>query len=266
MKVERPRARSSAAPTRENSRSTTPIRARAPARSCRSAPARDQRVLAQEGRLAGHVRAGEQPDRAGALRRPGGDRSQSLAMNGWPSRFSACSTTGCRPPSIDEASERRPRAAHNCRSTASCASAVATSSSAKRLRRGAQDRRWPRGDHRASRSKIFQLEPERAVGGVGDLGFELAELGGGEADLAGQRLAMDEGRVQRRRHQLVAVLRRHLDEIAEHVVVPDLQALDAGLVGVARLQRGDDAARGVAQARASSSAAHSLRARSRRRA
>ena len=58
---------------------------------------------------------------------------------------------------------------------------------------------------------------------------------------------MDEGRVQRRRHQLVAVLRRHLDEIAEHVVVADLQALDAGLVGVARLHRGDDEARGVAQ-------------------
>ena len=58
---------------------------------------------------------------------------------------------------------------------------------------------------------------------------------------------MDEGRIQRRRHQLVAVLRGDLDEIAEHVVVADLQALDAGLVGVARLHRGDHEARGVAQ-------------------
>ncbi len=58
---------------------------------------------------------------------------------------------------------------------------------------------------------------------------------------------MDESRVQRRRHQLVAVLRRDLDEIAEHVVVPDLEALDAGLVGVARLHRGYHEARGVAQ-------------------
>ena len=58
---------------------------------------------------------------------------------------------------------------------------------------------------------------------------------------------MDEGRVQGRRHQFVAVLRGDLDEIAEHVVVADLQALDAGIVGVARLHRGDDEARGVAQ-------------------
>ena len=58
---------------------------------------------------------------------------------------------------------------------------------------------------------------------------------------------MDEGRVQRRRHQFVAVLRGDLDEIAEHVVVADFQALDAGVVGVARLHRGDDEARGVAQ-------------------
>ena len=58
---------------------------------------------------------------------------------------------------------------------------------------------------------------------------------------------MDEGRVERRGHQLVAVLRGDLDEIAEHVVVPDLQRADAGRFGVAHLQRGDDAARFVAQ-------------------
>ena len=58
---------------------------------------------------------------------------------------------------------------------------------------------------------------------------------------------MDEGRVQRRRHQLVAVLRGDLDEIAEHIVVADFQALDAGVLGIARLHRSDDEARGVAQ-------------------
>ena len=62
MKVERPRARSSAAPTRENSRSTAPMRAR----SARHEAAclgenRDQRVLAQERALARHVRPGQQP-------------------------------------------------------------------------------------------------------------------------------------------------------------------------------------------------------------
>ena len=47
--------------------------------------------------------------------------------------------------------------------------------------------------------------------------------------------------------QLVAVLRGHLDEIAEHVVVPDLERAHAGLLGIARLQRRDHAARFVAQ-------------------
>ena len=58
---------------------------------------------------------------------------------------------------------------------------------------------------------------------------------------------MDEGGVERRRHQPVAVLRGHLHEIAEHVVVADFQALDAGLFGVARLHRGDHQPRGIAQ-------------------
>ena len=69
MKVERPRARSSAAPTRLNSRSTMPIcaaRGRNEGADLRQHD--DQRVLAEEGRLAGHVRAGHH---AGcACRRP----------------------------------------------------------------------------------------------------------------------------------------------------------------------------------------------------
>ena len=69
------------------------------------------------------------------------------------------------------------------------------------------------------------------------------------------------------RQQLLAVLRGDLDEIAEHVVVPDLQRLDAGLVGVARLQRGDHLARFVAQrARLRRARRRSRRGRSRRRA
>ncbi len=43
------------------------------------------------------------------------------------------------------------------------------------------------------------------------------------------------------------MLRGDLDEIAEHVVVPDLQSLDASIVRIARLHRGDDEPRGVAQ-------------------
>ena len=92
-----------------------------------------------------------------------------------------------------------------------------------------------------------ELQPERAVGGAGDFGFQFAQLGGGEAHLAGERLAVDESGIERRGKQLVAVLSRDLDEIAEHVVVADFQSAHAGVVGVARLQRSDDAARFVAQ-------------------
>ena len=58
---------------------------------------------------------------------------------------------------------------------------------------------------------------------------------------------MNEGRVERRRHQFVAMLGRDLDKISKHVVVADLQALHTGIVGVARLHRSDDEPRGIAQ-------------------
>src|ERR1700737_2579944 len=61
-------------------------------------------------------------------------------------------------------------------------------------------------DKRAEPLEDFKFKPQRAVTGVGDLGFDLSEFRRGEAGLAGQRLAMDEGRIQRRRHQFVAVL------------------------------------------------------------
>ena len=100
---------------------------------------------------------------------------------------------------------------------------------------------------RAQPLEDLQFQPERALAGIRDLGFDLAEFGCGEADLSGQGLAVDEGRVQRRRHEPVAMLGGDLDEIAEHVVVPDLQALDAGILGVARLHRSYDETRGIAQ-------------------
>ena len=75
---------------------------------------------------------------------------------------------------------------------------------------------------------------------------ELAEVGRGETHLPGQRLAMDEDIIERRRVELVAVLGRHLDKIAQHIVVANLEAFDAGLFRVACLQGGDDAARFIA--------------------
>ena len=94
----------------------------------------------------------------------------------------------------------------------------------------------------------LELDAERALGGAGDLGLQLAEFGGGEAHLAGQRLPVDEGCAVRGGGELVAVLRGDLDEIAEHVVVANFQTANAGRLGVARLQGGDHAARFVAQA------------------
>ena len=126
----------------------------------------------------------------------GGDRSQSLATNGV--ACSACSTTGWRPPSIDEverAVDLRPHIV--CARPRASASAAATSSTASAS--AAALIVVARGDHRGGEPlENLELEAERAVGGAGDLGFQLAELGGGEAHLAGQRLAVDEGRVQRR--------------------------------------------------------------------
>ncbi len=95
MKVERPRARSSAAPTRENSRSITPITARSAgtklptcASTAISAFWRRKVLLpAMFGPVSSHSRRCS-------------DRSASLAMNRAAWRASACSTTGWRPPWI----------------------------------------------------------------------------------------------------------------------------------------------------------------------
>ena len=110
------------------------------------------------------------------------------------------------------------------------------------------DRRALRDHARDQPLEDFQLKPERAVGGAGDFSFQFTQLGGGEAHLAGQRLAVDEGRIERRGHELVAVLSGDFDEIAEHVVVADFQAAHAGRLRIARLQGGDHAAGFVAQA------------------
>ena len=94
----------------------------------------------------------------------------------------------------------------------------------------------------------FELDGQRAVGGLGDARLELGQLGRGEAHHVGERLAVDEQLDMRRLAQDGAMQRGDLDEIAEHVVVADLQRFDAGRLGVSRLQAGDDLAAAVAQA------------------
>src|SRR5262245_3470749 len=62
----------------------------------------------------------------------------------------------------------------------------------------------------------LELEAERALGSAGDLRFKLAQFGGGEANLPGEGLAVNEGAIERRRHQPLAMLRGDFDEIAQH--------------------------------------------------
>ena len=71
----------------------------------------DECVLAQEGRLAGHVRAGDEPDarlrhfvKAGRHRLARGASTQSFSMKAPAlAACNACSTTGWRPPRISKA-------------------------------------------------------------------------------------------------------------------------------------------------------------------
>ena len=58
---------------------------------------------------------------------------------------------------------------------------------------------------------------------------------------------MDEGLARGTGQEPLALGGRHLDEIAEHVVVLDLERADAGLLGIARLQTDDHVAGVVAQ-------------------
>jgi len=92
---------------------------------------------------------------------------------------------------------------------------------------------------------LFQADG--LVGGAAHLLGELRQFRGVEAHGAGQRLAVVEGVVQGRLHQLVAMGRRHLDEIAQHVVVLDLEGGDPGHLPVLALQTGDQPAAFVAQ-------------------
>ena len=97
-------------------------------------------------------------------------------------------------------------------------------------------------DHRFELAEDLVLDRDRPLGRGGDLLLELRQLGCAEPHGARQRLAMDEClgspvRLQRRR-----LAGGHLDEIAQHIVVPDLEGADPGCFGVAGLQRRRDPA------------------------
>ena len=97
MNVDSPRANESAAPMRVNIRSTMPIlRFRRRHEAAHLGENHDQRHLAHVGRLAGHVRPGEQNDLLS---------TRLDACNRWATnapRPTAFSTTGWRPSRIDK--------------------------------------------------------------------------------------------------------------------------------------------------------------------
>ena len=191
---------------------------------------RDQRVLAQVGRLAGHVGAGDDGD-AAAFGGVAG-RSQSLATNGSPA---------CLQRRLDHrmAAALDPRRRARRRRPAASSRASPPAPPAPQRRRSRRSpRRTPRKTSPSARhawrrrSKASSSSAERAVGGRGDLGLELDERVGGEAQRPRHGLAMDEGRVERRLQQRLALRLRRLDVVAEQVVVLDLELPDAGLLGV----------------------------------
>ena len=159
----------------------------------------DERVLAEEGRLAGHVGAGDQPDVAGVVAVAGRDRNRWRRRRRRRSPRSACSTTGWRPPSIAKASESVDHRPAIVLGLGEHGEAGGDIEHGERLGDGAGWRRRSATTAAASSSKTASSIAQRAVGGAGDLRLEVGKLGGGEADGAGQRLAVDEAGIERRR-------------------------------------------------------------------
>ena len=174
------------------------------------------------------------------------ERSQSLATKGSPRAASAASTTGWRPPSMRELSERSTAGRVHSRLTASSASAAATSISASAApiarsivvarRRSRRSRskissssfsaRSAAEAMRASRS-ISALVVKRIAPAMVWRWMKVASCGGfSSASPAACGVSM---------------------KIAEQIVVLDLELADAGLFGIARLHVGDHAPALVAQ-------------------
>jgi hypothetical protein len=85
--------------------------------------------------------------------------------------------------------------------------------------------------------EMRRLGGDRMAASLGDPRRLFVQLGRVEPDHARQRLPVGEAAV--RRHQRIAMLGRHLDMIAEHAIVPDLERGDPGFRTIAGLKRGD---------------------------
>ena len=201
----------------------------------------DQRGLAQEGRFTGHVGAGQQPDRRGIAGQVGviGDEGRAVAAQRlFDHRVSAA---GDAQGAV--VGDLRAAPVFGNRQIGKRGGEVEFGQRAGGVRQVG----------RAGEDFRFQpvIEPffdiERAAPGVEDAGLHLAEFRRGKAQLVGGGLAMLELFVQRFGQHLVGVGRGDLDEIAQHVVVLDLDRGDARKLCVFGLHRRDDATAFVAQ-------------------
>ncbi len=201
----------------------------------------DQRVLAQEGRFAGHVGPGQQPDRGrlgGGQIAVIGDESLCPALQ----RMFHHRVPAALDPKGAAAIDAGTHPALACRDIGEGAGKVDLGQRARRL---PDPRRMIQ--HRGAKPiEDAALDFQRAVAGVEDARLQFRKLDRGKADLVGGGLTVDEG-VRHRQHP-VGMGGGGLDEISQHVVVPDLQALHPGPGGVIGLHPGDHAAPLVAQA------------------
>ncbi len=193
---------------------------------------RDQRVLAEKGRLTAHVRARHQPEpRAFRQRTVIGDEPLARACH----RRLDHRMTAARHVETAVVDQFGPHPAALDRALGQPARDIQPGQRVRR--RGDPFARGERGG-----GQFLQM---RGLGGqrmgarLRDLAGDLVQLGRVEADHARQRLAMGKARI--RLHQRVGRACGHLDMIAEHAIVTDLQRGDAGLLAELGLQRGDGA-------------------------
>ena len=207
---------------------------------------RDQRVLPQVGRLAGHVRPGDQPERPRLRRR------RRRARCRWRRSCRRSAAAPARPPDAGRRrcgtrGPRRPPAAPSPRPRARSASAARDVDLGQRLR-GRRRSRPARSSTAARRSSKIR----RSISSAWPPAFRIFVSISASASVVkrialGRGLAVHEELGERRLQHPLGMRRRRLDEVAEHVVVPDLQRVDAALAHVLGLQLGDHPAALVAQ-------------------
>ena len=200
----------------------------------------DQGVLAQKGGFAGHVRAGQQPDGGGVAGCQGaviGDEGLAAAFQGaLDHRVAACGD-------LEGAAlvDLRLCPVFRGRKVGKSGGKIGFGQRAGGGGDGAG-----LGKDLAFQGIIVTLfNLQRVVGGVEDSRFQLVQRKGGKADLPGGGLAVDEQIGHRA--QAVFMGGRDFDEVAQDVVVLDLQAGNAGFFGVVGLHAADDATAFVPQ-------------------